>query len=394
MNPRFKAMLQTCTCTCLSIGLLFGCSHAPATATPNWSPNAAAKYLDQREDWWMGWQVAARDHQTFCVSCHTVLPYALSRSRLGGALGEKSPTVEEQRLLDDVAKRVRTWNEIGPYYSDREDGPYKTAESRGTEAVLNALILANHDAAEGRLSDDTRTAFDNMWALQHGSGNKSGAWSWLQFGLKPWEARDSQYFGACLAALAVGAAPENYRSTAEIRDRLALLRAYLDREYPKQSLFNRAVLLWASTKLPGLITPERKSSILDDLIRKQQDDGGWSLSSLERNWRDASLRSFVRAWIRQDGTWMEGRSDGYATGLATLVLQKADPGAKSVQVERGLRWLALNQNKAEGSWTAYSLNKRRNLSSDIGRFMSDAATAYAVLALSEAEHHSVGKPQS
>src|SRR6185295_13386636 len=53
-----------------------------AKAAHTWNPEAAAAYLDHRADWWMGWQGAARDHGTFCVSCHTALPYALARPAL------------------------------------------------------------------------------------------------------------------------------------------------------------------------------------------------------------------------------------------------------------------------------------------------------------------------
>jgi hypothetical protein len=82
---------------------------------------------------------------------------------------------------------------------------------------------------------------------------------------------------------------------------------------------------------------------------------------------------------------MDGKSDGVATGLITLVLQEAGVSRNNAQLQRGLSWLLSNQNTAEGFWPATSVNKRRHISSDTGRFMSDAATAYAVLALTKNE---------
>jgi hypothetical protein len=82
---------------------------------------------------------------------------------------------------------VALWNEVEAFYPDQTVGLPKTSESRGTEAILNAFILATHDAYEGRLTSDTRRAFDNLWKLQFTRGEAAGAWAWLHFGLAPWE---------------------------------------------------------------------------------------------------------------------------------------------------------------------------------------------------------------
>ena len=52
----------------------------------SWNAKSAAAYLDARAQWWQTWPKAARDHETFCVSCHTTLPYALSRTALRNGL--------------------------------------------------------------------------------------------------------------------------------------------------------------------------------------------------------------------------------------------------------------------------------------------------------------------
>ena len=39
----------------------------------DWNIRAAADYLDGRMAWWDTWPYAARDHDTFCTSCHTTL---------------------------------------------------------------------------------------------------------------------------------------------------------------------------------------------------------------------------------------------------------------------------------------------------------------------------------
>jgi len=362
---------------CLIAGFMSACSHTRVKdRTTSWDPKAAASYLDQREVAWRGWIPAEQDHDTFCIACHTAIPYALARPALRKMLAEGGLSVDESKLVDNVTKRVKLWSDIGSFY-----GGENAARSRGTESVLNALILASYDAQNGHLSDSTRTAFHDMWALQKVEGDDRGTWSWLQFGMEPFEAKDSPYYGACLSAIAVGLAPENYRSAPEIRENLRMLREYLDRKYETQSTINHAVLLWASTKLPGLVQPERQKSIINELWDDQHADGGWDLPSLAFP-RDGSLHSFVRKRLRSDFTLQESRSDGYATALITFSLEQAGIPRTDPRLSHGLSWLAHNQDRAEGLWPSASVNLHRDPSSNIGRFMDDAATGFAVLALS------------
>jgi squalene-hopene/tetraprenyl-beta-curcumene cyclase len=361
------------------------CSRIPSAraAHKDWSPTAAARYLDQRADWWMSWSSATRDHGTFCISCHTALPYVLSRSALGGVLGEKALVPSQRRILENVIKRVRLWNETQPYYGDQADANL-ALQSRGTESVLNALILVSFDARNGSVGPDTRAAFRNMSALQWTAGAERGAWPWLNLGNEPFEAKDSVFYGAVLAAVAIGTAPDDVRQSPGIQRNLQLLRDYLHREYPRQSLSNQAVLLWGCSKFPDIISTQQRGSIVDSLLSKQRSDGGWNLSSLVWTWEGSNLKRFARLWLRSENTPLLGKSDGYATGLIAYVLEQCGLPRENIHLRRALDWLNRNQSKTDGRWPSYSLN-HPHAQPPTGLFMSDAATAYGVLALTSSD---------
>jgi squalene-hopene/tetraprenyl-beta-curcumene cyclase len=353
-----------------SLSVLALRAERPRSTTEDWNPRAAAAYLDSRASWWTTWSNAARDQGTFCVSCHTTVPYAIARPSLRAALAERQGTAIEGQVWANVSKRVALWKDVAPFYSDQRNGLPKTSESRGTEAVLNALILATRDAAEQRLSDETRTALGHLWPLQMKTGPLNGAWAWLNFGYEPWESNDGAFYGATLAAMAIGSAPGSYASSPEAQDGLELLRSYVQREVTRQPIMNRLMAAWASTRLTGLLTSDQSREVIQAALALQQEDGGWSMASLG-------------TYKRRDGTSLETASDGYATGLVTLVAQEAAL-SEDTQVRKGLAWLQRNQNPQTGQWPAASLNRQRDPSSDAGRFMSDAATAYAAMSLAKA----------
>ena len=357
------------SCAAVAVMALAGASAGRAAdkADAGWDRQAAARYLDGREAWWQNWDRSQKDHRTVCVSCHTQASYGLARPGLHQDLGEQGQGSSEQAMLASIEKRVRGWDQMQPFYSDVLSGPGKEIESRDAESVLNAVILTSYDAHQGHLSEATRIAFDNAWALQSKSGADAGAWVWQDFHYAPWESKESQYHWAALMARTVAKAPDHYRDDPKIAGNVAALTGYLRSHYEAQPLLNQVVALWASDSYPGLLDGDQRAKVIAALGRLQHDDGGWSLTDFG-------------PWARVDKTPLETRSDGYATGLTVLVLEESG-AAGDPHVARGIAWLLANQDRSTGAWTAWSLNKDRDPKSDPGPFMSDAATSYAVMAL-------------
>jgi hypothetical protein len=340
------------------------------STTSTWSRVSAAHFLDARETWWQDWPRAQKDQGTVCISCHTQVPYALVRPILRHELGESAVSAPEQAMLASVEKRVTNWSDMTPFYTDEKNGPGKTVEAHNTEAVLNAIILSNFDARLGHLRPVTVNAFDHAWALQETSGPLTGSWTWQNFHLGPWEGNESGYQTSALLVLAVHQAPEGYAARPEVRPHLDALTGYLRQNYAIQPLINQIYVLWASGVEPKLLTPAQRASLLTAIFQKQQSDGGWNSFTIDPQ-------------ERKDKSAPPTASDGYATALVALALQQSHLRDATKPLQQSLQWLRSHQNP-DGTWTAESVNKHRNPDTDPALFMTDAATAYAVLALDHA----------
>jgi hypothetical protein len=375
----FSLCLAQALVAILTSAQSFGGEYTPK----QWDKHKAAEFLDRRGEDWFNFGAAHRGKgasKTACISCHSLLSYAVARPVLRQLSSEHSPTKYETRILEQIKRRVANWDRLDTpefqLYYDFDDA--KKKQSRGTEAILNSLILALDDRLQGRAqpSDDTKKALTILWSTQITEGQDKGSWDWLNFGTEPWEADGGRYMGAALAAIAAGSAPGDHSSSADgtTHERRESLRAYLKKHFSVQNLHNRIWMLWATATMDGLLTQSEKDQLIDQIVAKQQPNGGWSVGSLG-NFTRGNLKNAAKD------------ADGYATGLIIHVLQLAGLPKENPHVGEGVAWLRENQDPT-GAWRATSVNKIRAPESTdpakahIGKFMWDAATAYSILALS------------
>src|SRR5688572_6719883 len=167
-----------------------------STLSAEWSPAAAARYLDSRQKEWFSWKPALQADGP-CVSCHTGMTYLLARPALRRVLKESQPTEYETGLLNRLRAKA---------------GEKPPGGLQSVETIFSALFLGREDQMK-TMSSHTQKAFDQLWALQSGEGAPKGAWRWYAANLDPWENSESSYYGAALAHAAIVYTPGEYRES-------------------------------------------------------------------------------------------------------------------------------------------------------------------------------------
>jgi len=301
------------------------------------SSSKAAHFLDTAA---LTWQ---KDRK--CFSCHTGFLYLYARP------GISADVTAHQQVRSYAEELVqKRWPEHKPRWD--------------AEVVAAAAALAFNDAATtGKLHSLSREALDRMWTVQ----KPDGGWDWLKCGWPPMESDD--HYGATLAAIAAGVAPEDYSRTPAAQQGIEGIHRYL-KNNPAPTLHHEAMIVWAASYIPDLQTSEEKAATVKRLLELQKPDGGWALATLG-NWE--------RGDDKQQDT---EHSDGYGTGFVVYVLRRAGMDASAEPVQKGVAWLKTHQRES-GRWFTRSLFK------DNKHFISHAGTAMAMMAIQSCEEPKV-----
>ena len=291
------------------------------------SLDAAVACLDDAA---LTWQ---RDKK--CFACHS--NYAFLETR--PLVSWKTPVHDELRAkLEELAANPRQ------------------VSFRVMEGVMAACVLAQNDAlTTGKLHPVTRQSLDYMWTLQRADGG----FDWEKSNQPPSEIDD--HFGATMAVIGVGVAPDGYAATPTARAGLDKIRQYL-MHTPPVNLHQRSMLLLGSLHVDGMMTEAERKTLVADLFAVQKQDGGWNIVSLGN-------------WQRHDGKPDDTQSsDGYGTGFSIYVLRQAGVPADDPRIQAGIAWLKANQ-RASGRWFT------RSQWEDSRHYLSRQGTAFAIRAL-------------
>jgi len=323
----------------------------PATADeeklPQVSVSLAVNYLEHGAQAW--------NTQRKCVTCHTNGIYMTIRPALSDKLGKPTESIR-QFFVETLAQLEKL-----------EVDKLKQS-TRPAQVIYTAAGLAEWDKHVTRqLSTETERALKLMFQIQ----NPNGTWGTLDC----WPPYESDAFHeATVAAMAAAAAPD-WLATLKDESLLAkveLLKQYLRTETPPHD-YGSVLQLWAAARMPGLLEPSQKASLIEMIWKHQRPDGGWSIRTFAapEAWGKGNRAERLKA----EPDISNPASDGHQTGLAIIVLRESGVPVDDPRLKQAVRWLQSNQ-RASGRWWTKSLN------TDSWHFITYSGTAFPLLALS------------
>lgn len=310
------------------------------------SPESAQQYVELGPSLWA--------RQKKCVSCHTHGIYAITRPSLSPYWG--TPPESLRQFLTAQADELI------------ESGD--TSYSAPAKMAYLARGLAEWDAhVSGNTTPETDRALRHLLELPSEDGSMKTIARWPPLNSDTWHA-------TTMAAMAVATAPGWRESVADTRieKRIKQLETYL-RETPPQHDHHRLLLLWASTRIPGLLTAEQRAGLQATVWKHQLADGGWSIRTFATAESLGGGKKAERMSLEAD--YLNPTSDGYQTGLAIVVLRDSGVPASDPRIQKAVRWLLTHQRET-GRWWTRSLNIDSRF-----HYITYSGTAYAVLALAK-----------
>ena len=330
-------------------GILIPKAAADEAKLDKLSVPLAVKYLEEGTVAWNG--------QRKCITCHTNGTYMTVRPALTPKLGKPSEATREFFLAT-----LKTF--------ETEDRAKLKQSTRPAQVIYLAAGLSEWDAhVTKQLTPETEKALSLMFEIQL----DSGTWGTLDC----WPPYESDAFHeATVAAMAAATAPGWLMKVADAKDEKLLgtigkLKTYLRTEPPPHD-YGATLLLWANSRLPGLVDDARKQELIAMLIKQQRDDGGWSIRTFSspEKWGKGNREKK----LKDEPEFSAPPSDGHMTGLAIIVLREAGVPATDARLQKGIAWLTSNQ-RASGRWWTRSLN------TDASHFITYSGTAFPLLAL-------------